>query len=218
MQKLGNTFTVIAGSLLEENEEKQHVGLFDYATFFIPWLILKLATWGLDLHLKKSTWWNIPLSFILPIPIFLTVFLHSLRWLVAAAVTIAALPLVLVVHLISNIFTEPLRKILGDIQINLNENHRNYGIAVDNSLKENPNLEAVLSSYCLVLDDLDGIIRPVIDDNEDKLALVELYARGEQLGSVSLNKSDLAYYSLQFFNVGGLSYKTENNSTFSLEP
>ncbi len=60
-----------------------------------------------------------------------------------------------------------------------------------------------------MLDDLYKIT-PSNYNEENQQVVLAVYARSEQLGSLSLKKSDLAYYSLQFFNVGGLSHEMDN--------
>lgn len=217
--KLANTFTVIAGSLLDEKEEKKHVGLFDWFTFFIPWAILKFADWSVEVHVnKKFTLLWIPATFLSPLFVNLAFFLHIIRWLSAAIITLIVSPFVLTVHLLANLFTEPLRKILGEIPVTLNPDHMYYGICADKALKENPTLDAVLNSYHLVLDDLDSVVGAQRSDLVDKKEIqVNLCARGEHLGSVTLKKSELPYYSLQFFNVGLISYKTEKETLSCME-
>ena len=215
MQKLYDTFTVLAGSFIGEKEENRHVGLLDYATFFIPWLILYLADillkWNSN---KKSSLLLQFLSIFYVIPMAITMIVHPLRWLVAAALVLVSLPFVAMVHVISTVFTQPLREIIDAIPVIINNNCK----GIDRLSLEHHSLKGVLDSYGLALTDLHAELdeNHFIDkyesdiqhlDNEYVFNLYCPYTHAfddSPIGSIALKRSNQAYLSLQFFNVGGI--------------
>ncbi len=89
-QKLTDAFDIIAGELLAETN---HVGLFDYFTLFVPYLLIRANEW-----LEKSGYDTLSsVLFTINIVIFLP------RILVAVIGTILCLPIIASVHGISKL-------------------------------------------------------------------------------------------------------------------
>lgn len=184
--KLSDTFTVFSGTRIFPfyEQDERHVGIFDWLTLGIPWLLDESTRWCFqNFNENDSVGLRvIALLGIIPTSIISGI-TNTLRYSLASAFTLAASPLVLGIHIVSRLITLKEHSDIDKLALYTNR----IGPVADNIFDANYEGTAQQGKLSFTLNELGNRKKLVIQDfkNLQSALFLNIGGLSQKFGKVS---------------------------------
>ncbi|MBA2657938.1 MAG: hypothetical protein H0U70_13290 [Tatlockia sp.] len=117
-QKVLNAYSTFSGTRFIGMDKTHHVGLFDYATIFLPWLVDKLTIWCANNSENPGLKGALAKLVFIP-AVFFTFISNVIRYVSSAVLTFLTLPIIFIVYLVANLISYGDRKRIDNLNLEL---------------------------------------------------------------------------------------------------